>query len=321
MEGGGDGAWGFTELFARFAEAEGFCCFDFEFRVFGEGFEVGVFREGLGAELAGLVGEFLQGFPHFFPGELLLFFGEVELNEAHFSFFWRLEGGFALFVGFFDFVVRDRDVFGVVVSCESDDGGLDLLMVFGVGLHEFGFGGLGGGAEQIFDAVYPNAVADEFFEVFFGHPARSEGHLHVEFVAIVVELPLVLECRKFLDGFEDLFFGGVDAELVGFLTEDDGIPDEGIGAVLGGISSWGQRDEEFEHSEDAAKFEVASEAEVFERGDVATCDAADVIGAEFVHSGAWAAVEDDEGDDDDDGEGGEEGFLEAPEKVNHMGET
>ena len=91
------------------------------------------------------------------------------------------------------------------------------------------------------------------------------------------EFALVLECGEFLDGFEDLLLSGVDPELVGLMAEDDGIPNEGVCTVLRIISPWGQGDEEFEHPEDAAEFEVASEPEVFEGGDVSSGDTSNAI--------------------------------------------
>ena len=239
LEGGGDGTGGLAELFSGFAEGEGFGGLQFEICVFGKGFEVGFLAAGLATELAGLVGKFLERFAHVFPGQLFLFVGEIELNEADFPFFGCFEGRFALVVRFFDIVVGDGDILREIVARESDDGCINLLMVSRVGLHEFRFGWLGRGTQKIFDAGDADAVADEFFKVFLGHSSRSEGHLHVEFVSIVIELPLVLECREFLDGVEDLLFCGGDAELIGFLAEYDGVPDERIGAVLRGIGTGG----------------------------------------------------------------------------------
>ncbi len=313
----GHGAWSLVELLARFAKRKGLGDFDLKLLCLREAFEVCIFLSCSVAELAGSIGQLLEGFSEFAPREFFFLVGEVEMDEAHLAFFWGLEGGLSLFVGLFDLFVRHVGVFRERVACETDDGGFYLLMLFRVGLHEFGFGGLGGCPEKVFDAVHADAVPDEFFKVLFGHPARPERHLHVEFVAIVVELPLILEGREFLDCLNDLFFGGSDAELAGFLTENDGVPHEGVGAVLRGVRAGCERDEEFEHPEDAAQFEVASEAKIFEGGDVPSCDSTDTVGAEFVHAGSWTAVEDDEGHDDDDREGGQEGFLEAPEKVDH----
>ncbi len=321
LECRGHGAWRFVELLARFAERKWLGRFDLEFFCFGDVFEVYFFLSCGVAELACSVGQLLEGFGEFAPGEFFLVFGEVEMNKPHLSFFGCFEGGLSLFVGLLDIIVRHGGVFRESVACEADDGCFDLLMLFCVGLHEFGFSRLGGGPEKVFDAVHSDAVSDELFEVLLGHPARPEGHLHVEFVAIVVELSLVLEGWELLDCLDDLFLGGGDAELAGLLTENDGVPNERVGTVLGGICSWRERDEEFEHPEDAAQFEVSSEAQILEGGDVSSCDAADTVGAEFVHAGSGTAVEDDEGYDDDDGEGGQERFLEAPEKVDHKEEV
>jgi len=115
----------------------------------------------------------------------------------------------------------------------------------------------------------------------------------------------------------DLRLGGLDAEFIGHVPEDYGVPHVVFRDGAHGAGVLRKRNNQIKHPKATADLKLPTNVAVLVGQDAAVVDGRDFVGTEFVQARARASVKDDERNNDENGEGDQQGLLEPAEGIDH----